>query len=349
MTEENPISRGLLKAVLICGVVVLVSASVASAQTSHYFIRGEVFLTDGEVWSYLPGFTSMASSSGWTLASKSVPYGWPGWFIVSDPRAVLFHDGRTVSFWDGVVRSAWDPGKGYDDLFTDAAQLGEFMRIRSGHYLVAERWAGLPKQAAIVEFDLSGAIREYPFPPLPETDKNRSIGAEHFELLSDGCTLLYAGGDEGSEIRSHVRRMNLCTATAEPDFAVLMRGQSAGSIRELRTGEILVASGDSVLKFAPAGALIRSYVMPTARFTATVTHLALSPDGSTCYGAGIDQGAPKLYRFDPYAADARLEKFAVGNPEMQPPETATAIHSLVVVGEWRASGSGVRSRAVSRH
>lgn len=340
-----------MKAFAVFGLLAILAGSSSLAQSAGYFTSGEVvFMTaSADEWVYLPGFP-WATGTGWLLISKAIPYAWPGWFIVTQPGAVLFHDGRTISFWDGVVRSAVDPGKGYDDLFVSDAELGEFAPIRSGHFLVAERWADVPRRATLVEFDINGRVGEHPFPDLID-EKSRSLGAEHFEILSDGCTVLYAAGADGSVVRSFVRRLNICTGTREADFAVLAPSQSAGAIRQLRTGEVLVASGESIEKFTETGELVRRYVLPASNRESpapNVTHIVLSPEGSVCWAAAIDQSAPKLYRFDPYAADPGIVMIDVGNPGMQPPAMATGIHSLVVVGEWRASAAGARSRSVRR-
>ena len=306
----------------LLAVLVLLSAAPLAA-----FNRGEVYF---EHRSSLPG-SSRVSFEPWVfdpqwdyavatatpLIYKIVPMFGAGHFFIQarsvgsfaprpDVIEVVFHSGGTVSVWDGVNHIFTEPGLGYTELFHDYAELGEIAPMRSGNFLVPENAAF----AKLIEFNVQGRVAEIPFP--------NGIGAEHIELLGDQCTLLYG-------VANRVARMNICTGPAMTDFATLAAGETAGSIRALPGGDVLVASGNAIVQFTAGGALLRMYPF------AGVTHIALTPDASGFYAAGVSAGKATL-RF--YGAPREIP---IGNPGMTDAYVPQRADDLVVVGEWRAA------------
>jgi len=269
-----------------------------------------------EAWQYEPQWRYALAADAWPLIDKVVPLFGAGHFFVPASNLVVFHSDRTVSFWDGVPHIFTEPGLGYTEIFRDDADLGEIAPMRPGLYLVPELGA---KNAKLIAFTLQGRIAEYPFP--------NGIGAEHIELLADQCTLLYGLGNR-------VARMNLCTGQALADFATLAAGQMAGAIRKTPNGDVLVADGSQVLRFNAGGALLMTYPF------AGVTHVALTPDGTSFWAAGVNAGVAELRS---YGAGNDIP---IGNPEMTSATTPLEANDLVVVGEWRAAAQAkIRLRA----
>lgn len=303
-------------------------SSIAVPAAAQPFHRGEVvFQTEGDssinAWWFTPGpWTCCATPAGGAiLIDKLVPYVGPGHLISPSSNVILFHDRHTVSWWDGIPQYFELPGKGYNDIFTDDAELTEFALLRSGHFLVAE--TPNDRGARLIEFDLNGRIAEQAFG-----------GARHIELLADQCTLLYSNDDP------RVRRFNICTHQQETDFVTLLPDENAGAIRQLPDGDVLVAAGHAVLDFRADGSFWMLYPI------AGVTHIALTPDGQSFWAAAAQIGKPVLEHFDPVAATE--QPIEIGNPEMRPPASATAITDLMVAGEWRASMVPARSRGARR-
>jgi hypothetical protein len=279
-----------------------------------------------ESWEFNRQWDYAMASDAWPLIYKTVPYlDGPGHFLIPATNEIIFHSERTVSYWDGIPHIFSEPGKGYSDIFTDDAELGEVAPMRSGHFLVPERSNDRARSAKLIEFNVQGRVAEYRFPEVVEND--RAIGAEHIELLADECTLLYGAGNR-------VARFNICTRQAESDFATLSAGESAGSIRQLPNGDVLVASGSAVLQFTTAGALLRSYPF------LGVTHLALTPDGAAFWAGGVfaDKAELRLYE------NGSARTITLGNPGMVDPSVPAAASDLVVVGEWRAGAVPVKTR-----
>lgn len=287
-----------------------------SLPLSAQFYRGEVhFVTSAEYWVAVPDFPTAAICCGDIGVYKNVPY-WRGHFFITPQNGVVFHDGHTTSFWDGEPVFVSDPRQPWSDIFSDDAKLTEIAPMRSGHFLVAS--APGERGAKLIEFDLQRKIAEYPFE-----------GAEHIELLSDQCTLLYTNGDR------HVRRFDVCTQQQMSDFAELLPGETAGSVQQMPNGNVLVAGGTGVVVYQADGSFWTYYPF------AGVTHLVLTSYGMTFYAAS---SAPELRFFtsDPgwYAS---IQLGYAGAPK-QP----VVIRDLVSAGEWRASAVVARSRGVRR-
>lgn len=266
----------------------------------------------------------------WQLTWKPIPFTGSGHFIEPDQNEVVFHYDQTVSVWDGAVTSFVSPGKGYDEIFTDDVELTEIAPIGSGRFLVAERSAARSQGARVIEFNLQGRIRDHVFPEVLDAN-GRALGASQIELLSDQCTLLYTLGADDPE-GSRVRRMNICTDTAESDFATLLPGQYAGAIRQMADGTVIVANGTAILRFSADGSLLQSFEFPG------VTHVALTPDGTAFWAAGVNLGAEELR----YFGDGSVIR--LGSPGSSSSFVAEDISDLVVVGEWRAA-LAVRQRS----
>lgn len=101
-------------------------------------------------------------------------------------------------------------------------------------------------QDAILAFNPDGTLRAT-FP----------LGARYgfgwsatIDLAADQCTLFLVRN-------SVVRRFNVCTGTALPDFVTAPMG--AYAVRVLPDGGILVSLRDEILQYDPSGALVRSY------------------------------------------------------------------------------------------
>lgn len=217
----------------------LVVFSLLLSLPAAAFDRGDVLL---ENRSHRPGDGNSTSYDSWihfgwhyafamgsALMYKPVPYhGVPGHFLIPTPADIVFHHERIVSHWDGVPRRGNTPGKGYTEIFTADAELSEIAPMRSGNYLVAERWTDGSRAARVIEFNVRGRVAEHPFPELIDPATRRALGATHIELSSDQCTLLYTlGGDDPGG--SRVRRMNLCYASGAGRF----RDPAAGRVRGL--------------------------------------------------------------------------------------------------------------------
>jgi len=275
-------------------------------------------------WEYTSAWPN-AYPWGWQLTIKPIPFTGPGHFIEPAQNEVVFHFNQTVSVWDGTVTGFLSPSKGYRDIFTDDMELTEIAPMRSGHFLVAERSADRSRGASVIEFSLQGRITDHVFPELLDSN-GRALGASHIELAADQCTLMYTLGSDDPE-GGRIRRMNICNDTAESDFATLLPGQYAGAIRQLADGTVIAADGSAILRFAADGSLFQSYEFPG------VTHLALTPDGTAFWAAGVNLGTEELRYFGD-GSTIRL-----GNASSQSGFVAEDVSDLVVVGEWRAAVS----------
>jgi hypothetical protein len=293
---------------------ILVFSLFVTAPLSAQFIRGEVeFVTSGEYWVAFPGYPRAPICCGDIGVYKIVPY-WADQFLIPAPNVVVFHDGHTVSFWDGTSMLLTDPRAPYSNIFSDDAHLTEIAPMRSGHFLVAE--ARIDRGAKLIEFDTRKKIAEMPFD-----------GAAHIELLSDQCTLLYTNGD------LRVRRMNICTGEAASDFATLLPGEAAGSVRQMPNGHVLVAAGTGIVEFQADGSFW------TYDAFAGVTHVALTPDGASFWAGSRNA---QLWLVDPRTTTAAAVDLSYPGP------LPIDVKDLVVVGEWRASMTPARARG-ARH
>ena len=325
--------KRLITLLLTCA---LATPSVARDQ------RGDVYLETNELWVHTGGtYASASGLAGSLLIYKYVPVATSeGHFLIPTAMPleptyyppVIFHYRRTVSAWDGSPTYYELPGKGYDEIFTDDAELTEIAPMRAGHFLVAERSSDRTRGAKLIEFTVQGRVAEYRFPELVVNDK--ALGAMHIEVLADQCTILYTLGNDDPR-GNRVRRMNICTGQAESDFAPLIAGEYAGSIRQMANGDVIVANGFAILRFNSNGSLLRLYGFPG------VTHVALTSDGDAFWAAGADGGVPQLRSFGDGSS------IRIGNPEMRPPASADEVSDLVVTGEWRSAVAGPPRRRVA--
>jgi hypothetical protein len=280
------------------------------------FTRGEVYFENRasavlyEPWLFAPGLDYAVSAGATPLIYKTVPMFGPGHFFIAAPNQIVFHSGGTVSVWDGVPHLFTEPGLGYTELFHDDAPLGDIAPMRNGDFLV-------PAGLQLIELNVHGRVREIAFPNV--------VAPEHIDLLGDQCTLLYGAGNR-------VARMNICTGAALGDFAALDPGKSAGAIRALPNGDLLVADGSEVLRYTADGALLMTYPFPG------VTHIALTPAGDAFYAGAVDAGNATLRVY------GTGRDIPIGNPGMTDAFVPEAVDDLVVVGEWRAATAAAKQR-----
>lgn len=333
--------RLLLPALLLIAIAAPLTA--ADLRGDLYFgTHSTIPMSSGtyyDLWQYSAGWPNAYAAGGTILLYKPVPYAGAGHFLEPAPNEWIFHSERTVSHWDGVYHVFTEPGKGYDDLFTDDVDLGDIAPLRSGNFLVAERAADPARGAKLVEFNVHGRVADHRFPE--RIVDGRALGAQHIEVLSDQCTVLYTTGADDPKGNA-VHRLNICTGQPMTDFATLIAGQYAGAVRALPNGHVLVADGDAVFELDAAGSMLRTYLL------AGVTHIALSNDGTTFWAGAVHDGVASLVHFDPAAVDRNPRSIPIGNPGMQTLEIPQDVSDLVVVGEWRASSPVSRVRSVRR-
>jgi hypothetical protein len=301
---------------------------------------GLAFLKTSNLWAYDGGRYATLSGGVPTLY-QLIPFpSGTGSFLIRTPNLVMYEHGTTISTWDALERFFNDPETGIRDIFTADTELGEIAPLRSGNFLVAERWNTREAGAKLIEFNLNGKVTEYLLPTVIDAGKNRALGAAHIEVLADGCTVLYGlGNDHPAGARVH--RYNLCTRTAEADFADLFPGKYAGAIRQAATGDIFIANGTAVKQFSSQGQQLHDYAF------AGVTHLALTTDGRAFYAAGVNQtkAVLRLYQADDPTTPMSIQ---LGNDGAQGVFVDVSVNDLVVVSEWRAARPISRIRAV-RH
>lgn len=316
------------------------SANLAAFENGEVYLDTRVQVADApasttfDLRVYRTPWSYAVHSGSFPLIQKLVPFA-ESRFLIPVANRVFFHRDGVVSLWDGVPRLFTEPGKGYEDIFAANAELSEIAPSRAGRYLVAERFGGDERGAKLIEFDANGVIGEYRFPDVES--QGRAVGARFIELLADRCTVLYTNGDDDPR-RSRVGRMNLCTGEAG-DFAVLNPGDYGGAIRQLPSGDVLVANGHAILRFTRAGVLIGSSEFPGA------THLALSPDARTLWAAAVESNMAELREYDLFG---NWRSIALDGPGTVSSYVPIEVANLVVVGEWRAASTVQRERAVRR-
>jgi hypothetical protein len=314
---------------------------------AQFLDRGAVFLEtrevtlagqeSGDLW-VSPG-GSWAVSFGFILIDQAVPLFGPGRFLMPRPDQVIFHYDGTMAVWNGQTRRASDPQRAWSDIFKSTAMLGEIVPMRSGHFLVAEVSNDSFVPPALIEFSLAGIVASHPLPLTIDQATLRSVGPRHIELLSDQCTVLYSFGNDPDRGR-RIGRFDLCRDAALEDFAMLREDESAGAIRELPDGSILVAGRSGVIVFTRDGGRIAHHLVPGA------SHLALSPDGTTVWVAGVDEGEEYLRALDVRSGALTTVALQFGS---RAAVLERQIDDLAVVGEWRASSPRTaRNRAVGR-
>lgn len=298
-----------------------------------------------DLWLHFGGRYALAAGAS-PLNVVPVPYHHDGQFIAPSTNRVVFHYDRTVSWWDGVERVRRGDDEvtlPYVEIFKADTELSEIAPMRSGNFLVAERSNDAARGAKLIEFNLRGRVAEHRFPTLIDPETNRALGARHIELLADQCTVLYTLGND-HRLSNRVLRMNICTGEQQTDFATLLAGEYAGAIRQLPNGDVLFANGAFIMRFNAQGGYVGGYVLPG------VTHIALSPDATTLWGAGVAFGQLHLQGFDLRGPNVTGAPVQIGNDGMQTSLVPLNVTELVVVGEGRASASvqkAPRRRAVT--
>lgn len=325
----------------------VLNAPAASAESPRgYWSRGSVIAINRTPAGYTEAFVNRAGIGGLQQGVHYVHYAGDD-LLMPAPSHFVFHHERKVSMWDGISRPLTEPGPGYDVLFTADTDLGEIAPAGDGRYLVAERWNARASGAHVIEFDANGFVRRHRLPEVEDPGTGRVIGARHIELLGDRCTLLYTSGFDGPS-PNRVRRMNVCTGAALPDFVQLPYGQYAGVVRQLPGGDILVANDTEVLQFDGGGKLRFAYPFEQVR------HIALTPDGKSFWALGLPldpympseaQGMLRLY--DPSAPFVVSPAFPVINWEANGPRPSE-LTDLAIVGEWRAAVARSRTRSLRR-
>lgn len=125
-------------------------------------------------------------------------------------------------------------------------------------------------------------------------------GSDWIDLAADQKTIFYTS--EGTLIR----RFNVMTNTALPDFATLPGGPAFG-LRIRPNGEVLVAASSQIFRLNASGTVIQTYsVTGQAGFFA----LNLDPDGTSFWSADISTG--EVFKFN-IATGAILQQFNAGD------------------------------------
>jgi hypothetical protein len=332
--------------IFACGVALLLSQTVFALERGNLVIEMReavpyVIPTDDYMLWVHTGH-SYTFGLGFDLIYKIPPFSGAGHLLAPAPDLYALHSDRTVLLWDGHLEVFTTPGLGWNEVFTAETDLSEFAPMRNGHFLVAESFADVARGVKLIEFDAHGIVAEYAFPQLIDPVTHRAVGAAHLELLGDQCTVLYTTGLE-LPLDNRVRALDICTRQPRADFAQLAPNQYGGSIRQLPNGDVLVANGNAMLQFNAGGALLRTYALPG------VTHLSLSPDGTTFWTVTLENDVAFLRQFDPNHPDITFAPVAFGNPESVTGLAPVATDDLVTIGEWRAATAPVRKSRATRH
>jgi hypothetical protein len=298
-------------------------------------------LTLDDLWVYFGGdYTLMTGATA--LIYQPSPIAGAARFLIPAPNVLVYEKGRTVSVWDGSTHFYGEAETGTRDILTADSDITEIAPARFGHFLVAEQWNTPDVGAKLVEFDFGGVVAEYRLPTIFNAAHDRVLGANHIEVLSDGCTVLYTLGLDDSN-PGRVHRFNLCTGAAEADFSIPTSSlEYAGSVRQLPNGNVLVATGKSVRELTPEGVPAYEWAFEN------VTHLALTPDGHAFYAAGVNQQKEDFRFYNLFSRGAPPKTIQIGNPEMKSLFVPDRVLELEVVSEWRAAVVPMRTRAV-RH
>lgn len=299
-------------------------------------------LTSNDLWVYFGGdYTFSAGAT--PLIYQPSPIAGAARFLIPTPNAIIYENGRTVSVWDGSTHFYGEPETGTRDILTADSDIAEIAPARFGHFLVAEQWNTPDVGAKLIEFNFAGVVAEYRLPTILDVAHNRALGANHIEVLGDGCTVLYTLGlDDPNPGRVH--RFNICTGAAEADFSVPSSTlEYAGSVRQLPNGNVLVATGKSVRELTPEGRPAYEWAFEN------VTHLALTPDGFGFYAAGVNQQKEDFRFYNLFARGAPAKSIQIGNPEMKTLFVPEQVLELEVAGEWRAAVVPMRTRSVRHH
>jgi uncharacterized protein (TIGR03437 family) len=137
-------------------------------------------------------------------------------------------------------------------------------------------------------------------------------GSDWIDLAADRCTLYYTS--EGARIF----RYDICTKTALPDFVSNLPHSAAYALRLLRSGGLIVADTNEILRLDGSGNITQRYDAPGEDSWFAIN---LDPDGASFWSAGISTG--NIYKFD-IASGNQLTRIATG---------AGAIYGLSILGE----------------
>ena len=146
-------------------------------------------------------------------------------------------------------------------------------------YVLANHGGG----SAVVAFNSDGSLRAIH----SIGGLNASYSHTAIDLAAAQCTLFIL------EQQRRVRRFNICTGTALPDFPI-PEVADYGAIRILPDGGLLVSGHDELLRFDAAGTLVRTYGL-SAQFAFA---LMLRDGGAQVLVGEQDQCAGRLITLD---------------------------------------------------
>jgi len=260
---------------------------------------------------------------------------------------LLFLDQQRALYVGPLGVTSWTDGISVRSVFLGPLNLhatGEILQMRSGDLITAERYrlGGLPR---IVRFNSSGDVLwVYELTGAPPrawyfgSEPNSFVGAEHFDVLRDQCTLLWTPGPSAARNGGiRVRVFDICTGRAASDFTTLPPEiEQLGAIRALPNGDVLIATPVDIRRFNAAGQQVAEYRAPVLfgrLMSSAPTFLALTPDASGFWAAVGDA----VQRIDFASPDLIAARFRM--------DSGGTINLLAVVGEWRASLATPRRRS----
>jgi hypothetical protein len=117
-------------------------------------------------------------------------------------------------------------------------------------------------------------------------------GTDWIDLAADHCTLYYTSED------TSVRRYNVCTHTALPDFAAGLSPPYCYALRLRPNREVMVACQEAVHRLSPEGVNLRTYPRQDIGETDAggLFAMNLDPDNTSFWTAGLFSG--EVYRVD---------------------------------------------------
>lgn len=318
----------------VAGLTVLVLCVAASAQAQSLLARGDVLVQVSEP----DASVHMTPSESALLAYRTDGTKKTQLPVALETRSALFApapDRLLVSQVSSVAVS--------NDAATIAARhlaaanvtdLGEIVAMRSGELLVAERngrSAGHPPR--LLRFNASGEVlRVYELELIRRGNYYTwSAGPAHMELLSDQCTLVYTLGFDPD--RRRLMRYDVCAGRTMPDLFALPSSYYSGAIRQLPSGDLLIATYGDVRRFGSDGTLRETYPVPAVR-------LALTADAGGFWAADYWT----LHRVDFVRPALIAERIALPLFRGFAPE----VRALAVVDEWRAATRFIKRRPVRR-
>lgn len=141
-------------------------------------------------------------------------------------------------------------------------------------------------QVPVLKFAPSGALLDSFVLP------TGARGTDWIELSANQCTLYYTSED------TTVRRYNVCTRSALPDFASGLSAPYCYALRLRPNGELMVACQEAVHRLSPQGTNLRTYTRQSIGETdaSGLFALNLDPDGTSFWTAGLNSG--NVFRVD---------------------------------------------------